>query len=98
MKKTSLIAIITAAHFVLCMTLLGLIRLAGFLSLKMLYLWLIFPLNLFPNLLPHSFYLDSFYLYWFTLILAVALDSAIWGVVLGFLIYAVRPRHRKLVA
>lgn len=85
-KLITLIGVVTMAHFVLVFTVLGLIYLTGFRFLLPLYLWLCFPLVLLPDTpwLPAN---------WFTVSLAVILNSSIWGITIGSLIYAVRRRH-----
>ena len=90
-KKSTLIGVITAAHFVSVFAVLGLIYLTGFRFLLHLYLWLCFPLILLPDMpwLPSN---------WFMVSLAMVLNSIIWGATFGLLIYAIKRRLHRPVA
>jgi hypothetical protein len=90
-KARTLIGAVTAAHFVLCLAVLGLIRLTGLIFLLQLYLWLSLPMSLLPDM-------PWFPFNWFTFGLAMLLNSGMWGVTFGLLIYAVRQRLHRPVA
>ena len=87
-KKRTLIGVVTVAHVVLWLAVLGLIRLTGFKFLLHVYVWLCFPLVLLPDVswLPSN---------WFMVSLAFVLNSSIWGITIGLLIYHIKQRiHR----
>ena len=81
-KKSTLIGVFTAAHFVLWLTVLGLIRLAGLYFLIGFYQWLCFPLVTF----------SAFTQVGYIVFLLIPLNSVIWGVALGLLVYAFRKK------
>jgi hypothetical protein len=84
-KRRTLIGAVTVAHFVLYLTVLGLIRVTGAIFLVHLFLCLSFPLILLPytRWLPFD---------WFQFGLAALLNSSVWGLIFGLLIYALRRR------
>jgi hypothetical protein len=65
--------------------------LTGAAFLLHLYLWLIYPLILLPDMpwLPSN---------WFTACLAVVLNSGIYGVTFGVLIYVIKSKLHRPVA
>jgi hypothetical protein len=90
-KKRTLIGVVTLAHFVLWLAVLGLIRVTGFKFLLHVYVWLCFPLVLLPDLpwLPSD---------WFMVSLALVLNSSIWGITIGLLVYRLKRRFHRPVA
>ena len=84
-KRRTLIGAVTAAHFALYLAVLGLIRVTGAIFLVHLFLCLSFPLLLLPytRWLPFN---------WLQFGLAALLNSSVWGLIFGLLIYALRRR------
>jgi len=90
-RLPTLVAVATGAHFILWLSVLGLMQLTGATFVLHFYLWLIFPLVLLPDMpwLPSN---------WFTASLAAVLNSGIYGFTFGLLIYAIRKKLRRPVA
>ena len=78
-------------HFVLCWLVIGILQWFGW----DYFFW--FGRELFLPLIPLEVTLWPPY-NWFTFILTVALNSGIWGVVIGLLLYGVRRTFYKPVA
>jgi len=86
-----LICGVAAGHFVLCWLVVGILQWIGW----DYFFW--FGRELFLPLIPLEVTLWPPY-NWFTFILTVALNSCIWGVFIGLLLYGVRRTFYKPVA
>ena len=102
-SRLSTIAIVAIAHFLLLWAIIGVLKASGFALFNLfgppphhsptqeflfdLSGWLTYPVAWLPEFrwLPYN---------WFTMNLLLALNSTIWGVGLGLIIYALRRRVR----